>query len=181
MFAYARQLKAENDAEKRRLRDELERKRFIAGSDVLRARASEIVAERTALDRLAQLQEKQRLKALEEARERAFEEERAKAAASMFSKAEVHAEAKRRFADEMKKALNAQVAVKKTLVETEKGYDRYVDDIILEEDKRAAEALRNADLARRQRERDEYYRVLEFNASEAAVKHAAMSAEAGEY
>lgn len=178
MFAYARRLKEENDAERRRLREELERKRFIAGSDVLRARASEIISERTALDRLAQLQEKQRAREAEAERERAEEAARAKDVAAFHSKAAIEAEARRRFALEMRGALDAQVAVRRALTATEAEYERGVESRMLEEDRAAAEALRGADAARRAAERDEFARTMRYNAAEAAVKGRAEAAEA---
>jgi len=180
MFAYARRLKEENEAERRKLAEELERKRFIQGSDVLRARASEITAERTALDRLAQLQEKQRLRRLEEEREAAEEAERRRAAARAFTRADVESEAKRRLAAEMRGALGAQVGVKKVLTDAEREYERRVDEAMLEEDRRAAEALRAADAGRKAAYRDEYFRTQRYNVGEAAVKAGAAAAEAGE-
>ncbi len=56
LFAFARQLKEDRENKRRNLADELEERRFRLASDVLRARASQIITEEVSLDRVVQLQ-----------------------------------------------------------------------------------------------------------------------------
>ena len=176
-FAYARKLKEENEAARRALAAELEEKRFRASSDVLHARASAVTAERTAVERLGQLEEKARLRAAAAAVEAAEEKLVDGTTARMFSRAAVEAEARRRLAVEMRGALAAQLAVKGELAAAAAAHDASVDARLLEADGAAAAAGRRADADRRLAARAEYERVTAFNASEAAVRAAAAAAE----
>lgn len=63
MFARARELAAQREAERQRVVAELEEKRWRASSDVLRARESKIRVLTTTADRGAQLVEKDRAEA----------------------------------------------------------------------------------------------------------------------
>lgn len=177
-FAYARKLKEENEARRAALAAELEERRFRMGSDVLRARASAVTAERTALDRLAQLQEKAKLREMEAERERREAGMVDSTTARMFSRAAVEAEARRRLAVEMREALATQAVVKSELASAAAAHDRSVDDAMLVADGAAAAAARRAEVDRRAAARAEYERVTEYNAGEAAVKARAAAAEA---
>lgn len=178
MFAKARQLKADSEARRKKLAEELEAKRFRLGSDVLRARASAITAERTALDRLSQLQEKQRLAELEAERERHESTFVDATTAKMFDRAAVESEARRRLAIEMREALGAQVAVKKVLGQETRRHDIEEDGKYLDYDRAGADKLRQADIDRRRAAREEYERVSAYNARELAMK---KSSEAADY
>jgi hypothetical protein len=179
MFAYARQLKAESEARRKALAEELEQKRFRQQSDVLRSRASAITAERTALDRLSQLQEKQQLRELEKERDAREATLTDATTAKMFDRAAVEAEARRRLEAEMKLALDAQLSVKRDLSVTAKLHETEVENKLLEDDSAAARAQRQADWNRRQAAREEYLRVQEFNAQETAVRQSTKRAEEG--
>lgn len=180
LFAHARTLKDKREAARRALAAELEDKRFRLSSDALRARASAITAERTALDRLEQLQHKQRLAQLG-AHEEA--EEAAKTAASVrgfHDEQRVAAEAKRRLAAEAARVLGQQVAVRRDLTAAEQAYEDGMVQRLLEADRAAAAAQRQAEADRREHARAEYERVQAFNAKEQATKSGASGREAAE-
>lgn len=56
LLKYAREIKEQRESARRALAEELELRRFKAGSDALRARTSALLTEKTGLDRVAQLQ-----------------------------------------------------------------------------------------------------------------------------
>lgn len=175
MFAYARKLKEENEAARAALAAELEKKRFRNLSDVLRARASVITSERVALDRVAQLHEKQRMIAAEKEREAALVAAASAAAAAAAEKARVEAEAKRRYELVLKQALDAQVAVKTDVSAETKARIAAEDAQALREWKAAAEAAAARETARRAAAREEFQRVQVYNAAELGVKKAAAA------
>jgi hypothetical protein len=180
LFAHARTLKEQREAQRRRLAEELENKRFRLSSDVLRARASAITAERTAFDRLEQLQDKQRVAGLE-ARAEAAEAEQAAADLRAFHEEQrVQAEARRRIAAEAARTLDQQVAVRRDLTAAERAYEDGLVARLLEADRAAAAAQRQADMDRREHARVEYERVQAFNAKEQGQKGGAAAREAAE-
>ena len=178
LFAHARRLKEEREAARRALAAELEDKRFRLSSDALRARASAITAERTALDRVEQLQHKARVGSLDAARERE-EMERAAADAREFnSQQRVLAEARRRIAAETAAVLDQQTAVRRDLTAAEQAFEDAQVQRMLEADRAAAEAQRAAEVARREHARVEYERVQAYNAKERGAKGGAAAREA---
>jgi hypothetical protein len=180
MFAHARKLKEESEQRRRKLAEELENRRFRQSSDVLRARASAITAERVALDRIAQLQEKQKLAQLEAERE--AEDAAAAAAASKgaMDEARVRAEARRRIALEYNTTLTQQLAAAQSIKASDGGVDNSEVERMLRADQAAAAAQRQAELDRRAAARAEYDRVQLYNASERGVKKKASDAEAAQ-
>jgi hypothetical protein len=180
LFAHARTLKEQREAQRRRLAEELENKRFRLSSDVLRARASAITAERTAFDRLAQLQDKQRLAGLEARAEAAAAEETAANLRAFHEEQRVQAEARRRLAAESAATLDQQVAVRRDLTAAERAYEDSLVARLLDADRAAAAAQRQAELDRREHARVEYERVQAFNAKEQGQKGGAAAREAAE-
>lgn len=180
IFAHARALKENREAARRKLAAELEDKRFRISSDILRGRASAVTAERVAFDRIEQLQQKQRIQEMEHEREQ--QESAAAIAASQgyLDEQKVIAEAKRRIAAESAHVLDQQIAAKRDLNAAEKSYEDSLVQAMLQTDRAAADAQRNAAIARRQQAREAYERTMLYNASERGTKGHAAAKEAEE-
>lgn len=176
MFAHARKLKEEREASRRRLAEELEALRFRLGSDVFRARQSAITTERTALDRILQLQEKAALTALEAEREK---EETAQMTARMaagYDRERIEAEAKRRLQQELRTTWSQQTAVRGDLRSAERRVESEEERRMLEADRAAAEEQRRAAEARRTGAVEEYRKTQAYNATVKAQRDAASKA-----
>ncbi len=164
LFAKARELKARNEAERRRQAEELEMRRFRQGSDLLRARDSAILAQRMADDRVAQLRDKVTRTREEKAADRAQElailarsqEEEAKAAERLRSRKAAEAR--------LRVELDAQVAVKQELHRRAVGHAAAADEDALERWRREAEEAEAAAAERKRAAREELARTREANA-----------------
>lgn len=177
ILSYARKLKEENEAARRKLVEDLEERRFRQGSDVLRARQSKIMAERVALDRVAQLQEKavrEEQKYVQQAAESAMLDDEARAVSAMRA---AELEARKRLEAEMRTVLDQQVQVKRELQAKDAHFDSRSVQAMLEADKAAAEAQRREADQRRSSAREEYERTQVFNATWKDVKDRAAKAE----
>lgn len=178
MFAHARKLKQESEERRRKLAEELENQRFRQSSDILRARASAIINEKTALDRILQLQEKQKLNHLaaeQEARDAAAAET---ARLAHLDTERVQAEARRRIAAEYSQLLAQQEAATRDLRGANRNVEQTEIQRMLDADAAAAAAQRQAEIDRRIAAREEYYRTQEYNAKEKGVKSQAANIEA---
>jgi len=178
MFAHARKLKAESEERRRKLAEELENQRFRQSSDILRARASAIINEKTALDRILQLQEKQKLNHLaaeQEARDAAAAET---ARLAHLDTERVQAEARRRIAAEYSQLLSQQEAAARDLRNANRNVENAEIQRMLDADATAAANQRQNEINRRIHAREEYARTQEYNAKERNVKGLAASIEA---
>jgi hypothetical protein len=176
-FAYARQLRDQREAARKKLVTELEERRFRLESDVLRKRESQITAERVALDRLAQLDEKQQAMAAEKIEMSAALEALEKEQAKHANRSRVEAEARRRLVEETRIALEGQVAQKMRLTAADVAHRAAGDAAELADIRNAVQSKRESDAAKRDAARDEYLRLLEYNKADQAVRRSA--AEAG--
>lgn len=177
ILSYARKLKEENEAARRKLVEDLEERRFRQGSDVLRARQSKIMAERVAFDRVAQLQEKavrDEQRYVQQAAESAMLDDEARAVSAMRA---AELEARKRLEAEMRTVLDQQVQVKRELQAKDSHWDSRSVHAMLEADKAAAEAQRREAEQRRLAAREEYERTQVFNATWKEVKDRAVKAE----
>jgi hypothetical protein len=173
MLAHARSLKEENEAARRVLVAQLEEKRFRLSSDVLRGRASQVMTERVALDRISQLQEKaEQLKSTAAAEAAEMEQQDGEAKLSA-ARRQAEAEARRRLEHEMAHVLGQQVAVKQELRARDSAWEASQVSTLLAADRAAAEAVTRAEADRRSSARVEYGRLQEFNRAEKAVKDGA--------
>ena len=177
-FAYARQLRDEREAARKRLVGELEERRFRLQSDVLRQRQSQVTAERVALDRLSQLEDKRRIAEAEAAEKTAALEALEREQARHADRARVEAEARRRLVEETRVMLEGQVAARAQLTAAELAHRAAVEAAELDEVKVALAARRDAEARRRVEARDEYLRLQESNRADLSARRAA--AEAGE-
>ena len=175
-FGYARQLRDKREASRRQLVAELEERRFRLQSDVLRQRQSQVTAERVALDRLAQLEDKRRAADAEFAEKAealaALEQEQARLAA----RASIEAEARRRLIEETRLTLEGQVAQRSQMTAAELAHRAAIDAAEIEEARAAIQAKRDADSRKRVEAREEYLRLQEYNAEDQAVRRSAAAA-----
>lgn len=178
-FAYARQLRDEREAARKRLVGELEERRFRLQSDVLRQRQSQVTAERVALDRLSQLEDKRRIAEAEAAEKTAALEALEREQARHADRARVEAEARRRLVEETRVMLEGQVAARTQLTAAELAHRAAVEAAELDEVKVALAARRDAEARRRVEARDEYLRLQESNRADLSARRAV--AEAGEF
>jgi len=177
-FAYARQLRDEREVARKRLVGELEERRFRLQSDVLRQRQSQVTAERVALDRLSQLEDKRRIAEAEAAEKTAALEALEREQARHADRARVEAEARRRLVEETRVMLEGQVAARAQLTAAELAHRAAVEAAELDEVKVALAARRDAEARRRVDARDEYLRLQESNRADLSARRAV--AEAGE-
>lgn len=179
-FAYARQLRDQREAARKKLVAELEERRFRLESDVLRKRESQITAERVALDRLAQLDEKQQAMAAEKIEMSAALEALEKEQAKHANRSRVEAEARRRLVEETRIALEGQVAQKMRLTAADVAHRAAGDAAELADIRNAVQSKRESDAAKRDAARDEYLRLLEYNKADQAVRRSAAEADKAE-
>lgn len=177
LFARARELKARNEAERKRQAAELEMRRFRQSSDVLRARDSVIMAQRLADERVEQLHEKT-------ARMRAAKAEDRRQELAILQRAEAAREReaaeqrKRKEADErLRIELDAQATVKAELVRRARDHDAALDRDALTRWQAEQEAAVARETERRRAARAELERTRAYNSEWDSIRRSEASKE----
>lgn len=180
MFARARQLQAQREAERRAELEKLELKRFRQQSDLLRACESKQRVLAATGERAAQLDEKEAIEAQLAAEEREFAE-KWEAERLRRAREEEEKERKRR---EAHMALKADID---SMVELKRGMTTELDSAARESDRATLErwsaerqAVEERARARKEREREEYERVVAMNVREEAEKRLLLEREKAE-